>query len=314
MPSNRKFKLQILYLYLLCLALAAFLWLTTMLGKSYTTEVSIPIRFDNFPANRIAKSELPNTITVGVNGRGFNLLKLQSTIKKSDIVVNVSELLSGNHSNNINIYGQELRERVAQNINPSLSITSLTPEAIHITLAQVTQKRVPIKTDCEISFKKHYTQKGKTTTIPEFITITGAQNTIDSISYVLTDKVTKSDISTNIEEKITLLTIPNVTYSQEYTTLKIETEQLTGAERTSVIGVKNLPANIEITLFPKQVKFTYEVGLSRYEESLKDNFGFFVDYNATKDGSNFLEVKATTIPDYIENLNFTPQRVEYIIE
>ena len=120
--------------------------------------------------------------------------------------------------------------------------------------------------------------------------------------------------SLQCEEKITLLTIPNVTYSQEYTTLKIETEQLTGAERTSVIGVKNLPANIEITLFPKQVKFTYEVGLSRYEESLKDNFGFFVDYNATKDGSNFLEVKATTIPDYIENLNFTPQRVEYIIE
>ena len=74
MALGRKSKLQILSVYFICVAFAILLWLLTMLGKSYSTEISVPIEFTNLPQNKIVSSELPTVIKVGVSGRGFNLI------------------------------------------------------------------------------------------------------------------------------------------------------------------------------------------------------------------------------------------------
>ena len=314
MLSNRKFKFQVLPVYLVCVAFATLLWLLTMLSKNYTTEISMPVQFVDFPQDKIANSELPTSINVVVHGRGFNLTKLQTSVKNSAITFSIKELMQSHRGNHININVQELRERVGTQINPSLSVNAVHPETINFTLAEVAHKSVPVKINSDITFKKQYTQKGVTSATPAMVTITGPQQAIDTIKYVTTQRVVKHDIYSNVTEDIKLLPIPNVTFSTESITLNIEAEQTTGAERSVAINVINLPSNIKMTLFPERAQLTYEVGLSRYEESLKDNFRVVVDYNATKQGNDFLEISPIVKPAYIENLNISPKRVEYIIE
>lgn len=274
----------------------------------------MPVQFIDFPQDKIANSELPTSINVVVHGRGFNLIKSRTSVRKSAITFSIKELIQSNRGNHIYINVQELRERVGTQINPSLSVNTVHPETINFTLAEVTQKSVPVKINSDITFKKQYTQKGVTTATPAMVTITGPEEAIDTIKYVTTQKVVKHDIYSNVTEEIKLLPIPNVTFSTESISLNIEAEQTTGAERSVAINIINLPSNMKMTLFPERVQLTYEVGLSRYEESLKDNFSVVVDYNDTKQGNDFLEIKPTISPDYIENLNISPKRVEYIIE
>lgn len=314
MASQRKVKLQILSIYLICVAFAVLLWLLTMLGKNYSTEISVPIEFTNLPQNRIVSSELPTSIKIGVNGRGFNLIKLQIDLKKNHLSFNISEIQQAGRTNAVHLNSQDLRERISTQLTPSLSITSINPENIDFTLEEIASKEVPVKLDYNISFNKLYTQKGAITIEPERITLRGAHEAIDSIEFVTTEPFKKLEINSPIQENLNLIPTSNVTYNTEKVTIRIDAEQTTEAERNALINVINLPSNIRMTLFPESAKLTYTVGLSRYEESIKDNFHIVVDYNETKDGRSFLNIKATETPSYIENLTITPQRVEYIIE
>ncbi len=314
MASQRKVKLQILSVYLICIAFAILLWLLTMLGKNYSTEISVPIEFTNMPQNRIVSSELPTAIKVGVSGRGFNLIKLQVDFAKRDVIFNIDELLHGGRSNSVHINQQDIRERISTQLTPSLSVTTINPESIDFTLEEIASKEVPIKLDCNVSFNKLYTQKGDIKIEPKSVTIKGAHENIDSVRFISTESFIKEGLKSSIKQEVNLIPTHNVTYSTDKVTISIDAEQTTEAERNAIINVINLPSNIRMALFPESAKLTYKVGLSRYEESLKDNFHIVVDYNETKDGRNFLNIKATETPSYIENLTITPQRVEYIIE
>ncbi len=314
MATQRKLKLHILYAYLICVAFAVLLWLLTMLGKSYTTEISVPIKFTNIPQNKIVNTELPTSIKVGVNGRGFNLLKLKTAIANNNISFNVAELLQTGRSNAVHINLQELRERISVQLTPSLSVTSLSPENIDFTLEQIASKEVPVKFNGNISFNKLFTQKGEINIEPQKVTLKGAHEIIDSIEFIDTKPFNRHDINASIQEVIDLVAIPNVTYNTDKVAIQIDAEQTTEAERNATINVINMPSDIRMTLFPESAKLTYKVGLSRYEESLKDNIHVVVDYNDTKDGRSFLEIKTMQLPNYIENLSISPQRIEYIIE
>lgn len=314
MALGRKSKLQILSVYFICVAFAILLWLLTMLGKSYSTEISVPVEFTNLPQNKIVSSVLPTAIKVGVSGRGFNLIKLQVDFAKNDITFNIDELLHGGRSNRVHISQQDLRERISMQLTPSLSVTTINPESIDFTLEEIASKEVPVKLDCNISFNKLYTQKGDIKIEPKSVTIKGAHESIDSIEYITTEPLIKKELNSSIQQEINLVPTHNVAYSTDKVKVEIDAEQTTEAERNAIINVINLPSNVRMALFPESAKLTYKVGLSRYEESLKDNIHIVVDYNDTKDGRSFLNIKATETPSYIENLTITPQRVEYIIE
>ena len=74
-----------------------------------------------------------------------------------------------------------------------------------------------------------------------------------------------------------------------------------------------VPEHMNIRLFPPYVTVSYEIGLSKYDKVSNKDFVFSIDY-PTAPHTNFLEVKAVKVPDFIENLTFTPQKVEYILE
>lgn len=314
MSPQKRFKLQTLPTFLLCLTTATLLWLLTMLGKDYTTEVSIPVSFTNIPADRVVNSELPESIIVGVHGRGFGLLKLQSNVKKNAVVFDVERMTTGKNRNSVHINSQEIRESIGAQISAPLSVTSLHPETIGFTLSEVANKSVPIRINHDITYKKQFTLKNKIIAEPSHIIITGARDIIDSIEYVETELVEGKNINSNIDKSVKLQPIPHITYNKSHITVRADVEQTTGAERTAGVRIQNLPKNISMTLFPEEIKLSYEVGLSKYDTSLKDNFDFVVDFKEITEERNYLQIKVHRIPEYIENLSYSPQRVEYIIE
>lgn len=314
MAHQKRTRLQVLPSFLLCILSATLLWLLTMLGRDYSTEISVPIKFTNFPADRVANSELPASISVGVNGRGFTLLKLQAGIKREKIELDVNKLISGKNCNLVHINQQELRERIGAYMSAPLSITAIHPESINVSLAEVAQKRVPVKINHNVTFKKQFTLKGEISAEPSHIVITGAKETIDSISFIETELLKGESINSNIERDVKLINTPHVTYNDNAVVVKAIVEQTTGAEKSVNLRILNLPKSSSLTLFPDNITVTYEVGLSKYQTSLKEEFDFVVDFNDTYNNDKFLEIKLNKAPDYVENLTYSPHRVEYIIE
>ena len=60
--------------YIICVIIAAILWFLNALNKEYTSEISYPVRYTDFPKGKYLVSSLPSTITLEVKAKGFTLV------------------------------------------------------------------------------------------------------------------------------------------------------------------------------------------------------------------------------------------------
>ena len=97
-------------------------------------------------------------------------------------------------------------------------------------------------------------------------------------------------------------------------TLNIPVEKFTEKELEIPVQIKNKPENVNIKFFPSEVKITFMVGLSEFEDINAADFSAVVDYNTVLLKKENPEVEIEKKPSNIEILRISPDRVEYLIE
>ena len=224
MTELRNSRFHLILVYVICTAFAAFLWLLIMLGKTYTEEFSFPVRFTDFPANRLPESKLPEEITVEIQGQGFALLRMTASKNRKPLVVSIGNI-SG--SSVFRMTGNDLKERISSQINPALSIVSVSPQRIDINLAKAVTRKVPVVAEYEINTKKQYILTKKTEPDPGIVTISGAESVIDTIKSITAGPLVMNDVWHNSVQTLSLSVPENVTVTPAQITLSIEVEQAT---------------------------------------------------------------------------------------
>ena len=97
--------------------------------------------------------------------------------------------------------------------------------------------------------------------------------------------------------------------------VNIPVERFTEKELKIPVEVRNKPKDVNIKLFPSEVKISFLVGLSEFESITSANFSAYVDYDTIINShSEELDVKIDTKPSYIQMLRISPATVEYLIE
>ena len=96
--------------------------------------------------------------------------------------------------------------------------------------------------------------------------------------------------------------------------LKIDVEKFTEKELKIPLQIKNKPADVNLKLFPSEIKVTCLVGLSGFNDITSTGFRAVVDYNNINSSSSKLAVQIELKPSFIELIRFTPENVEYLIE
>ncbi len=62
-------------IFFVCLVIATVLWFVNVLGKSFETEVSMPINYVNLPKNKVLINAPPSALQVRIEAHGFTLLR-----------------------------------------------------------------------------------------------------------------------------------------------------------------------------------------------------------------------------------------------
>ena len=91
-------------------------------------------------------------------------------------------------------------------------------------------------------------------------------------------------------------------------------EKYTEKEIKIPVVVINKPDNVNIKLFPSEVKVTCLVGLSEFEDLTANDFKAVVDFNNANGDTKNLNVKIEQKSSFIQLVRFTPESVEYLIE
>ena len=302
--------------YLICVVIASSVWLLNTLNKNYSTVLTYPLKYTNLPEDKYSIAELPNQLKLEVQAKGFVLLgyKLKTTFLPITLnFESYNKLLnqSGDHYE-YTLHTNNLKEKFVSQIDPDIKLLNIYPENIDLKFAIAKKKKVAVRPHLSYTLKPQHMLTKQTVT-PDSIWVSGPAIFIDTLQYVNTQPLTLDKLSKNERRRLDLAPSQHFHFREKEVEILLEVEQFTEVKRTFPIRVKNVPSSIKMQLFPAQVSVNYAVALSKYNQIGEQDFEFSVEY--PQDARTiYLEVKATKVPNHIQNLSYSPKKIEYLLE
>lgn len=307
-----------LIVFLFFVVLSTIFWFLNQLEEEYVTDISLPVRYTNFPSDKILVNDLPNHFDLRVRAHGYKLLEYKISNKFLPYSINVNSLTLRMHSqsNYARFFSltRLLNRDIEDQLRSELEIVSISPDTLFFEFADRIFKKVPVVSQLNIVPASQYMIKGNIQFDPDSITISGANPIVDTINQVYTKQLNLLNLNKNYNDEVDLAKIRNVNFSDDEVDVTINVEKFTEGSQKVKLNVINVPDSLIIRTFPKEITLTYFVALSDYEKVLPQLFEAVVDYNETANMDNKLNISIHNFPDYIQSLRYNPKSVEYIIE
>ena len=298
-------------MFFTCVILAFAAWLIYSLSMSYDYNVKAIASFKSLPQNKAFYPLQSDTVVLVVRGTGWQLLFNKLSKSVSDIKVDLSSLERRNFVS--------MREQMADINNQFFSnqtIIKVLPDTLFFDFTTRKVKRVPVKFNADLDYKKQFGQSKEITLKPSHVTITGPSDVIKNINHWDTDTFRMKGIGGNISSNISLKKSKeaNISIFPNRVEFKLDVEEFTEKEFDIPIKVVNNPDYYRVKLVPSSVKVYAWTSLSDYA-SVDENH-----VSATVDLSLWRDKKATRLPVIIVNNNpfvqinrLNPQQVDFMV-
>ena len=302
--------------FLICIVIATALWFLNALSKDYSTTISYPVKYVNPPVHQFLANEPPSKLELKVDAHGFTLLRHKLSLSFSPVILSLSNITSGVKPNNRTYQVSTARhlKRISSQVSNEIKIREVLPEVLYIDLDSLKSKSVPVKTDIDISFKSQFNLKNPLVVTPNKVTITGPAADIDTILFLSTEKKSYKELDNSIERKLEIIHPGNTTVVPEEVLINIDVEKFTEKELKIPVEIVNKPKDVNIKLFPSDIKVSFLVGLSEFDNITSSDFSATVDYGTITGSSTSLPIKVKAGPSFIELRRIIPENVEYLIE
>ncbi len=316
----RKKSGQKVLVFLFFVALSALIWFFNALGKDYSTFISFPVRYINFPKGKVLMNDVPGRLLLKVNAKGNTIFKYKMRSNINPVVFDVQSFapkqLSEASQGKFHVLTSLARERLQGQLNQEIQITDIEPDTLFFEFASTESKRVPVTANVSVNLEKQYMQKGNIQVKPDSVSITGPSTVIDSIHSVSTKPYQFKNINDSVSKSVNLQKSDNLEYSIDEVQITIFAERFTESDIDIPVRVNNLPDSIQLKTFPRQVKVTFRVGLSDYEKISPEMFRVAVNFDSTLllKPPKKLDVRIEKYPGFITSVNHNPTSVDYILE
>ncbi len=286
------------------------------LSKEYSIEINFPVNYINFPIDKIVANNLPETIDIEIKSTGFNLLIYKIKQKHDTVLIDAKDSKHLPAKNNFYILPNARIDKIAAQFNNDVKIMKVYPDTIFLNYNKKKSKNVPVKANLKINFDHLYQQTDSIKLSPAFITVSGASELVDKITFVETMPVKLKKVSDSISIQLHVLKTPDLKLlelSQSIIQATINVTKFTEANIELPVEVENLPSNLGLKTFPDKISVKYNVAFKNYENITPLQFRAVVDYSKIESGSNKLKVQLVKYPSEIRAVKINPEKVEYII-
>ncbi|HEX3009933.1 MAG TPA: hypothetical protein VHO90_20195 [Bacteroidales bacterium] len=307
-----------LLIYLFFLFISTIFWFLTAFNKNYSVQLDFPVRYYNFPPEKVVVSDVPHQLNLRINGHGFTIIKHKFYSGLSPLRVDVSASGITPIDTGSQLYfvlTRRFRERLASQIGEDLQVVSVQPDTLYFILDDIISKQVKVKPVVNLSYKKQYLQKGEAISHPDSIKVFGPRIIMDTLKWINTETIEKRKVNDTIRKLVDLVPVRTLQYSIDKVNVVVPVEKFTEKTLSIPIEAVNLPSNLILKTFPGFVTLSTMVSVSDYNKVSPDLFRAVVDYNDVLSGnSNKLKVTLAKAPFFIVNTKFLPKNVEFIIE
>ena len=297
-------------LYLSFVIISAVFWSFLTFNGDVQMDMEVAVEM-NLPDNVHLLAKVPDTLTVTVRDRGYRFFSYLFH-KTPKLYLRFSDYSDGNST--FKIDQSHLKKALAPLLNKHANIVSVLPESINIKFTDLPGKKVPVKTDIIVEPREDYTQYGALIQSQDSVLVFSDAETLSQINQVYTYHVEETDLTDTLRRKVSIAPINGAVVEPRAIEIMVPIERLKAQSRSVKIVVRNAPRGVKMLLFPGDVEVTYLSPVSR----ITDDAGItaVVDYNLVDftSSSNKVKVQVGEVPAAYQDVTFSHDSVEYIIE
>lgn len=297
-----------------CFVLLAFgFWLLQSLQQEYETDLSIPLRYTNVPANIIFDSKLPDNLKVHVRDKGSALLNYTLGQKFRSITVNLEKLPID--TNRYVISRNQLEEDIQKQILATTTAYSFEPQRIVLNYGLRKSKEVPVRFNGSIQTQNGFLVAGDIIISPSHVTVYASENILDSIQEVKTVFVEVKEGKKTLTKNTALENIDGANLGTERVSVTIPIEEYTEKTLTVPVQIVNVPKKYKIRTFPQMVEVFCNIPISKFEDLKEENLSIEVPFHKLEENvTGSFDIDLTRKPEWVKNYNINPGKVEFILE
>lgn len=180
------------------LTLGLLLWVHVATEKEYSYELNLPITDIILKDNLTLAKRPADSLTVIVSATGKRLLRQKW--RHRGIRINASQLAIGTHDLNLGPSNTSLV--LANNITLDEVVF---PNSMTLTIDRLTQRKVAVEADVDVSADQGYTIKKIDSPIPDSVLLTGPQSILAETKSVKTEIITANGLRTEHRTEVQLM-------------------------------------------------------------------------------------------------------------
>lgn len=300
------------FTFLVFVAISACAWLVVKLSEEYTTQAQFRLCLKDVPADKWLVSP-EQTVNLVMTTNGFHTLrykmmreqkrKVELPLGKMDYRFESGTTYSFSH-----LY---VTESVGEMLDINASDLAMNDSRVYFTMEPLMSKVVPVTLRSDIRTQRQYEVYGIPVLDPSTVTVYGSEAIIDTLKTVTTQLLSKVNANSGFTETVALDFLDGQIQSAVQTvSATVQVEKYT---ETDIRVPLMQPDSLHVRFFPDSVTVKCHVSLKDYPGLMPDMFRVEVDEEQLKTLQPLLNVSLTASPSYVQVLNITPEKVEYLI-
>ena len=293
-----------------CIGIAFVFWVLVKLSQTYPTVKPVMLNIE-MPEDKCLLEMPPADVEAELRGTGWDLML--EHFYHSRIPVFISMLDNTNLYLNQNRMRTEIRGSLRFS---AIEVLSVNYENLEIELDQKVSKRVPVVLEQDLQFSPGNQLKQVPTVTPDSVTITGPAKTLDSLFVWPTTLMALTDIKSSTSVPLPLEPpAPALQLDIKPVNVDLDVEQFTEKTLYIPVSLNHVEEGDSLKVFPDKILLTCQVGLSRYNEVLYQDFEIEADLKDVplQEGKNTVPVRLTKFPLYVKGVKLERQSVEFFI-
>ncbi|CAM1367845.1 conserved protein of unknown function [Tenacibaculum soleae] len=288
---------------------SVFFWLLINLSKEYTTEITIDTVYTNLPVDKTIIATPIKKIILLVKGSGFKLIStnLTSNALRLDL-----KKINKKKATDYYFLTKKIQTEIQDQLKSGIKLISTKRDTIPLKIGTLHSKKVPIKTDLDITFQLGHDLAKPINLNPDSVLISGEQSLLKEINFLNLQSIKLENVSESTTINTTINVPKNIKATISNVKVNIIVDKFTEGETEIPILIKNAPKGINI--FPKKVKITYKVGLKNFNKVNPSLFKVVCDYNQVKNNeASFLTPKIVEAPNFVTQIRVSPKKIDFLI-
>ncbi|GHA37131.1 hypothetical protein GCM10007103_18090 [Salinimicrobium marinum] len=310
--TRTRFKKTNFNAFLFFLFFAVIVWIFVQFSKEYNQIIEIPVEYVNVPPNKVIAEDNPEELQLRMIENGFRIAWF--SMFAPTLSIDVAGLTE--EEERLVYVIDEHRTEIQQQLNINFEDSRFLRDVLYIDYRQRKEKTIPVFSRINVDFGAGYAATNDFQLEPDSITVSGPDNILDTLNQLQTIPLNIDNVKYDLSGTVGIDTsrLKKVHVYQNRVTYFLDVEKFTEGSVEVPVEMINVPAGLNVVIFPKEILVFYQVNLKDFSKVEASDFKVVGDFSRVSGNQDFVIPRIVEQPDFVKNLRLNEKKIQFIIK